>query len=111
MNRKNKDIASNRVTMCNTPLRAAKTMPLTIEGVEFFTNMEVTQKLGISRQTLWRWRADGDVPLGRRYRRKSVVFTKEEVDQIFAFANKVEPIEADGRLIGESRLIGSQEAL
>ncbi len=86
-------------------------MPLTIEGVEFFTNTEVTQKLGVSRQTLWRWRADGDVPLGRRYRRKLVVFTKAEVDQIFAFANKVEPIEADGRLIGESRLIGSQEAL
>ena len=86
-------------------------MPLTIEGVEFLTNTEITQKLGVSRQTLWRWRADGDVPLGRRYRRKSVVFTKEEVDQIFAFANKVEPIEADGRLIGEGRLIGSQEAL
>jgi len=97
--------------MRNTPLRTATNMPLTIEGVEFFTNTEVTQKLGVSRQTLWRWRADGDVPLGRRYRRKSVVFTKEEVDQIFAFANKVEPIEADGRLIGESRLIGSQEAL
>jgi len=97
--------------MRNTSLRTATNMPLTIEGVEFFTNTEVTQKLGVSRQTLWRWRADGDVPLGRRYRRKSVVFTKEEVDQIFAFANKVEPIEADGRLIGESRLIGSQEAL
>ena len=97
--------------MRNTPLRTATSMPLTIEGVEFFTNTEVTQKLGVSRQTLWRWRAEGDVPLGRRYRRKSVVFTKEEVDQIFAFANKVEPIEADGRLIGEGRLIGSQEAL
>ncbi len=40
-----------------------------------------------------------------------MVFTKVKVDQIFAFATKVEPIEADGRLIGESRLIGSQETL
>ena len=37
---------------------------------------------------LWRWRADGDVPRGRRYRRKSVVFTKAEVDQIFAFVGE-----------------------
>jgi len=49
-------------------------MSLTIEGVEFFTNTEVAHRLGVSRQTLWRWRADGDVPAGRRYRRKSVVF-------------------------------------
>jgi predicted DNA-binding transcriptional regulator AlpA len=86
-------------------------MPLAMESVEFFTNTEVTQKLGVSRQTLWRWRADGDILLGRRNRRKSVVFTKAEVDQIFALATKVEPIEADGRLIGESRLIRSRETL
>lgn len=75
-------------------------MPLTIEGVEFFTTTEVTQILGISRQTLWRWRAEGNVPLGRRFRRKSVVFTKVEVDEIVAFANKVEPIVVEtGRLV------------
>jgi len=72
-------------------------MPLTIEGVCFYTNTEVARTLGVSRQTLWRWRAEGGVPQGRRYRRKSVVFTKDEVDQIAAFANRIEPIRADAR--------------
>ena len=72
-------------------------MPLTIEGVCFYTNTEVADILGVSRQTLWRWRAEGGVPQGRRYRRKAVVFTQEEFDQIAAFANRVEPIQSDGR--------------
>lgn len=72
-------------------------MPREIAGVPFYTNAEVAQMLGISRQTLWRWRAEGAVPKGRHYRRKSVVFTTEEVDQIVAFANRIEPIQSDAR--------------
>ena len=75
-------------------------MPLTIDGVCFYTNTEVAQSLGVSRQTLWRWRAEGGVPQGRRYRRKSVVFTKDEVAQIAAFANRIEPIQSDARAQG-----------
>lgn len=97
--------------MRNTPLRIATTMPLTIEGVEFFSTTEVTQMLGVSRQTLWRWRAEGDVPLGRRYRRKSVVFTKVEVDEIVAFANKIEPIVVEGRALGAGRHEASLEEM
>jgi len=94
--------------MRNTSLRTATPMPLTIEGVEFFTTTEVTRMLGVSRQTLWRWRAEGDVPLGRRYRRKSVVFTKVEVDEIVAFANKIEPIAVEDRSLGAGRQTASQ---
>ena len=97
--------------MRNTLSRAATTMPLTIEGVEFFTTTDVTQILGISRQTLWRWRAEGNVPLGRRFRRKSVVFTKVEVDEIVAFANKIEPIAVEDRSLGAGRQTASQEAM
>jgi len=86
-------------------------MPLTIEGVEFFTTTEVTQMLGVSRQTLWRWRAEGNVPLGRRYRRKSVVFTKVEVDEIVSFANKIEPIVVEGRALGAGRHEASLEEM
>jgi predicted DNA-binding transcriptional regulator AlpA len=78
-------------------------MPLTIEGVEFFTTTEVTQMLGVSRQTLWRWRAEGNVPLGRRFRRRSIVFSKVEVDEIVAFGNKIEPIAFDDRELGLGR--------
>jgi predicted DNA-binding transcriptional regulator AlpA len=97
--------------MRNTLLRTAKSMPLTIEGVEFFTTTEVTKMVGVSRQTLWRWRAEGDVPLGRRYRRKSVVFTRTEVDEIVAFANRIEPIAVEGRSLDAGRLTDSQEAM
>ena len=97
--------------MRNTPLRIATTMPLTIEGVEFFSTTEVTQMLGVSRQTLWRWRAEGDVPLGRRYRRKSVVFTKVEVDEIVAFANKIEPIAVEDLSLGAGRQTASLEEM
>ena len=105
------DHASRFVMMCHTPLRAATSMPLTIEGVEFFTTTEVTQMLGVSRQTLWRWRAEGDVPLGRRDRRKSVVFTRTEVDEIVAFSNRIEPIAVEGRSLDAGRLTDSQEAM
>ena len=97
--------------MRNTPLRTATSMPLTIEGVEFFTTTEVKQMLGVSRQTLWRWRAEGAVPLGRRYRRKSVVFTRTEVDEIVAFSNRIEPIAVEGRSLDAGPLTDSQEAM
>jgi predicted DNA-binding transcriptional regulator AlpA len=97
--------------MRNIPLRTATTMPLTIEGVEFFTTTEVTQMLGVSRQTLWRWRAEGNVPLGRRYRRKSVVFTKVEVDEIVCFANKIEPIVVEERALSAGRHQASLEEM
>jgi predicted DNA-binding transcriptional regulator AlpA len=105
------DHASRCVMIRNTPLRTATSMPLTIEGIEFFTTAEVTQMLSVSRQTLWRWRAEGDVPLGRRYRRKSVVFTKTEVDEIVAFANKIEPIAVERRSLDAGRLTDSEETM
>jgi predicted DNA-binding transcriptional regulator AlpA len=86
-------------------------MPLTIEGVEFFTTTEVTQMLGVSRQTLWRWRAEGNVPPGRRYRRKSVVFARAEVDEIVALANKIEPIAVEGCSIDAVRLTACKEPM
>lgn len=103
--------ASSNVMIRNKPLRTATTMPLTIEGVEFFTTTEVTQMLGVSRQTLWRWRAEGNVPLGRRFRRKSIVFSKVEVDEIVAFGNKIEPITFDDRALGLGRHTANLEAM
>jgi predicted DNA-binding transcriptional regulator AlpA len=97
--------------MRNTPLRAATSKPLTIEGVEFFTTTEATQMVGVSRQTLWRWRAEGDVPLGRRYRRKSVVFTRTEVNEIVAFSNRIEPIAVEARSLDAGRTTDKQEAM
>ncbi len=66
-------------------------MSLTINGKEFFNAKDIVQELGIARQTLWRWRNDGKIPAGSRYRDRQILFTGEEVEEIRLFANKIEP--------------------
>lgn len=68
-------------------------MPVRIDGEEYFTNSEVSEELGVSRQTLWRWREKGRIPTGLRYRTRQVLFKKAEVEVIRQFANHLEPIE------------------
>ena len=42
-------------------------MPVEIQGAQYFTNSEVSEELGVSRQTLWRWREKGRIPTGLRW--------------------------------------------
>ena len=67
-------------------------MGIELEGILYLSASEVTQQIGITRQTLWRWRQEGHVPLGRRYREKQVLFTSEEVEAIRGYANRMEPL-------------------
>jgi predicted DNA-binding transcriptional regulator AlpA len=68
-------------------------MPVVIEGTAYFSVEEIAKDLGVSRSTFWRWRALSDeLPTGRKYRGKMVVFTKEEVEAIRGFANRLEPV-------------------
>ena len=64
-----------------------------IDGVTYFSMGEVTRELKISRQTLWRWRQEGKIPTGHRYRDRKVLFTEREAEAIRRFANRIEPIE------------------
>ncbi len=66
--------------------------PLCIDGSEYFSATQIVETTGISRQTLWRWRQEGKVPAGHRFRDKLLVFTPEELEQIRQYANRVEPI-------------------
>ena len=66
---------------------------LSIEGVAYFTAAQAARIAGVSRQTLWRWRQDGKVPTGRRYRDKQILFTSTEVERIRDYANRLEPLE------------------
>lgn len=68
-------------------------MPTTIEGTTYFKANEVADLLGISRQTLWRWRAQDQVPLGQRFRGREVVFTEAELEAIRDYAFRLEPAE------------------
>ncbi len=67
--------------------------PIEIDGVEFFGLADVADELGVSRQTLWRWRRSGSIPAGFRFRDRRVFFTVAEVEKINAYANHLEPID------------------
>ena len=71
-------------------------MPIEVDGVKYFTAADVARDVGVTRQTLWRWRQDGKVPAGRRFRDRQVIFTGGELDTIRDYANRIEPLdEAD----------------
>jgi transposase-like protein len=68
-------------------------MPVLIDGKTYYSVEEIAKDIGVSRSTFWRWRAlSDDLPGGRRYRGKMVVFTQEEVHTIRSFANRLEPV-------------------
>ncbi len=68
-------------------------MPVTLDGTTYYSVSEVADALGVSRQTIWRWRSDGKVPLGRKLGGRQVVFREQEVEQIRQHAFRLEPIE------------------
>lgn len=69
--------------------------PVKIKEQTYYSSTEITSELGISRQTLWRWRREGKIPLGHRRQNRRIVFTESEVDEIRWFANQLEPVGAD----------------
>ena len=72
-------------------------MPIDIDGVGFFSANEMAEACGVSRQTLWRWRRQGVVPQGRRFRDRQLLFTQSELEQVQDYANRVEPIDLSVR--------------
>lgn len=67
-------------------------MPVEINGISYLTATDVLDQVPVTRQTLWRWRQEGKIPAGHRYRNRQVVFTSGEVEAIREYANRVEPI-------------------
>ena len=68
-------------------------MPLEVDGGEYFSADEVAEQADVSRQTLWRWRQEGLVPAGRKYRRRRLLFSREDLKAILDFAHRLEPVE------------------
>ena len=66
-------------------------MPLEIRGTTYFSTSRVLEDADVSRQTLWRWRREGLVPRGHRFRNGQLLFTQDEYQEILAYANHVEP--------------------
>jgi len=67
-------------------------MTIEINGTEYLSVTEVADKVGVSRQTLWRWRRTGNIPSGSKYRGKQVLYTLDELELIQKFSERIEPI-------------------
>jgi DNA-binding transcriptional MerR regulator len=81
-------------------------MPVQIKGAAYHSANEVAQLAGVSRQTLWRWRTEGAVPPGRRYRNSQLLFTEAELAAIRDFADRIEP--AHGVRGGSTREVNEE---
>jgi hypothetical protein len=71
-------------------------MPVQIEGASYFTLAEIQAELGVSRQSIWRWRLEKKIPAGHRLRNRQILFTSAERQRIQEFANHLEPADAVG---------------
>lgn len=71
-------------------------MSLQIKGITYYTIAEMAAELGISRQTLWRWRQRGVIPVGQRYRGRNVILSAEEWTLVADYAQRLEPVGSRG---------------
>ena len=79
-------------------------MPVDIAGQSYYALTEVAEELRVTRQSLWLWRKNGKIPVGRRTRGRQVLFTEAEVTAIREYANRLEPIELGG--VRQMKLFG-----
>jgi predicted DNA-binding transcriptional regulator AlpA len=90
--------ATKRYETHRDVLRRIEHMPVLIDGIRYFSAIEMVKELGVSRSTFWRWRSRREIPTGRRYRRgKMVLFTEEEFAAVREFANHLEPVAGSNR--------------
>ena len=75
------------------PVNGVASPTIQINGIAYFSAADIHRELGVARQTLWRWRKGRKVPQGRRYRDRQVLFTREEVDAVREYANRLEPVD------------------
>ncbi|MCU0834297.1 MAG: helix-turn-helix domain-containing protein [Chromatiaceae bacterium] len=81
-------------------------MAIEINGLTYLLLSEVADQVNVTRQTLWRWRQDGRVPLGHKFRGRHVIYTPAEVAAIRDYANRIDPIEPSPSL--QRDLFGKQ---
>lgn len=82
-------------------------MPVDIESATYFTVGEVANMVGRNRTTLWRWRQQHRIPLGRKYCDNQVLYSAEEVALVFSYAHRLKPVDAKARLCDQLSLFSS----
>ena len=64
-------------------------MPIKRGAITYLTLNEVADQVKCSRTSIWRWRKEGKIPSGSRYRDKELLFTGEEVMAVYAHAHRL----------------------
>jgi len=64
-----------------------------VEGVSYVPAADLARELGVTRQTIWRWRTEGKIPAGHRFRNGRVLFSSTEADAVRRFARQIEPLD------------------
>jgi excisionase family DNA binding protein len=95
----------HRLTRLTESLHNA-TLMIEVDGITYLSLNEISKRLNLSRQTIWRWRQQGKIPGGHRFRSRQVVFSSEEVEAIRQYANRIEPINTDIRQLGLFQTMG-----
>jgi len=72
------------------PCYITHVMPTEIEGSIFYSCTDVATACNVSRQTIWRWRQEGLIPMGRSRKGRSVAFSATELEYIRAHARQLE---------------------
>ena len=66
---------------------------VTIDGVSYVAATRLARELGVSRQTLWRWRTEGKIPAGNRFRNGRIVYSPTEAELVRSYAQQLEPLD------------------
>jgi predicted site-specific integrase-resolvase len=67
-------------------------MPIEINGQRYYYTMEVCQRIGISRPTLFRWLKRGILEKSYKDRRGWRVFTQDDLSRLVAEAGRIDVI-------------------
>lgn len=70
---------------------------IVVDGVSYVSSGDVAERVGVARQTLWRWRKAGKVPSGYVYRDTQVLFTLADAQRVQAYAHRMQPAETSAR--------------
>lgn len=70
---------------------------INLNGNDYLNLNEICTTLHVSRQTLWRWRRLGLIPLGRRFRDKELIFSLAELATIRAYAERITEVDSQNQ--------------
>lgn len=79
-------------------------MPIERAGTVYYNLTEVSDHVGCSRTSVWRWKREEKIPQGQRYRDRELLFTSAELNSIYAYAHRMTSDEAAAAMKDQLKL-------